>query len=76
MAEITVKVGKKAEKDNVDPSKIGKGTNPGEGGDVQGQYLSNQSVACPYCWAVNAVTVDSNQWLGYYCWNCLGYFEV
>jgi hypothetical protein len=76
MADITVKVGKKAEKDNVDSSKIGKGSKPASGGDVQGQAQAWTAVSCPYCWAVNEVVVDSNQWLGYYCWNCAGYFEV
>ncbi len=77
MAEVSLKIGKKAEKDNVDPSKIAKGEKPTGAGGAEGQgYQSYQYVSCPYCWAVNGVTVDNSVWLGYYCWNCSGYFEV
>jgi hypothetical protein len=76
MAEVKVKIGKKADKSKVDQKKIGKGTKPEASGDVEGQYRYASWVSCPYCYANNSVTVDTNRWLGYYCWNCAGYFEV
>jgi hypothetical protein len=76
MAEGKVTFGRQADKSNIDAAKIAKGKKPEARADVEGQYRSWKYVTCPYCWSVNEVVVDTNQWLGYYCWNCSEYFEA
>ena len=75
MAEITVKVGKKADDSKLDKTKITTGKKPTAKkgtAEAQGDYYT--SVLCPYCHAVNSGwTGDGYAW-GWYCWNCGGYF--
>lgn len=75
MAEISVKVGKKADDSGLDKSKIFKGEKPTEkklSAEAQGDYVT--TVHCPYCYALNTGwTGDGYAW-GWYCWNCGGYF--
>lgn len=76
MTEIKVKVGKSPDSEPSDKSKIGEGKKPEQRDDVEAQARYWDAVACPNCWAINEVIVDTNVWLGYRCWNCRYYFEV
>jgi hypothetical protein len=75
MAEAKIKIGKKGDKDKVDQKKIGKGKKPSQR-DVEGQYQYWSAVSCWNCWSVNEVVIDTQQYLGYWCWQCGAYFEV
>jgi hypothetical protein len=75
MAEIRAKIGKKGDANKADNSKIAKGKKP-SAGDVEGQWQYVDVVSCPYCYSLNEVTVDTNVYLGYWCWNCGGYFTI
>jgi hypothetical protein len=75
MAEVKAKVGKAGDSSKVDQSKIAKGKKP-SAKEVEGQWQYVDVVICPSCYSLNEVTIDTNRWLGYWCWNCGGYFEV
>jgi hypothetical protein len=75
MAEVKVKIGKKADKGKADPAKTGKGQKP-QPQDVEGQYAYTDWYVCPYCYANNHIIVESTRWQYYTCWNCYGTFEA
>lgn len=70
-----VKLTKKSDDKGIDPEKIGQGKKP-ELSEVEGQWQYWDTYACPWCWSLNDVVVDTNMWLRYRCWACGGIFEV
>ena len=70
-----VKLTKKSDDKGVDPSKIGAGKKP-DLAEVEAQWQYYDTYACPWCFTLNDVVVDTNQWLRYRCWACGNIFEV
>lgn len=75
--EIKVKLGKKAEKSAADPSKTAKTTpTPGEGSDVQGQYVYERLWMCPWCGGVSYINYDTDAYHWYECCHCGNLFQA